>query len=339
MDAPASGVRTQEEALSKEQLCLRRLHHLQELQDLYKAELWGTLEEMRARYRHFKAPDVAGTANGSPSFQSLQTLLGKRKAHGGPVVSTDQPEAPEVGHQTPETSDVDVVMIEAQASPSEQASGPSRHVDGQDAAKNGSIAISAGAEGDAQTNGQAAKAGAPPTFSEAEDFVLAGDGAAVDAEAFGLLRRETRARLSRIARLEQAASASTARQLDRAGALAMLTGRRVRFLIKRSAFTIGRPTSSHGAVDVDLGREGDASRVSRLQARLALRPDGAFTVTNCGRRKLHVNGCQVERGQSALMQHLSLLEVGGIRLLLHINHSAVKRLLARSASFGDFPGS
>lgn len=46
-------------------------------------------------------------------------------------------------------------------------------------------------------------------------------------------------------------------------------------------------------VDVDLGREGDASRVSRHQARVALRPDGAFAVTNCGRRKLHINGCQV----------------------------------------------
>lgn len=28
----------------------------------------------------------------------------------------------------------------------------------------------------------------------------------------------------------------------------MLSGQRVRFLIKRSAFTIGRPTSTHGAV-------------------------------------------------------------------------------------------
>lgn len=48
--------------------------------------------------------------------------------------------------------------------------------------------------------------------------------------------------------MAQAASASTARQLDRSGALAMLSGQRVRFLIKRSAFTIGRPTSTHGAV-------------------------------------------------------------------------------------------
>ncbi len=46
----------------------------------------------------------------------------------------------------------------------------------------------------------------------------------------------------------QAASASTARQLDRAGALAMLAGRRVRFLIKRSAVTLGRPTTLHGMV-------------------------------------------------------------------------------------------
>jgi hypothetical protein len=38
------------------------------------------------------------------------------------------------------------------------------------------------------------------------------------------------------------------------------------------------------------------------------------------------------------MPHLSLLEVGGIRLLLHVNHSALRRLLARSRSFGDFQG-
>ncbi len=50
-------------------------------------------------------------------------------------------------------------------------------------------------------------------------------------------------------------------------------------------------------------------------------------------------GEQVERNQSAQVLPLSLLEVGGIRLLLHVNHAAVRRLLARSRSFGDFPGS
>ena len=57
---------------------------------------------------------------------------------------------------------------------------------------------------------------------------------------------------------------------------------------------------------------------------------------NCG---LRWGSRQVERGQSAQVPHLSLLEVGGIRLLLHVNHAAIKRLLVRSRSFGDFPGS
>ncbi len=50
-------------------------------------------------------------------------------------------------------------------------------------------------------------------------------------------------------------------------------------------------------VDMDLGKEGNASQVSRQQARCALRLDGAFAITNCGRRKLHVNGCQVGHTQ------------------------------------------
>ncbi|CAL8469650.1 g9191 [Coccomyxa elongata] len=338
-DADVNGVkvdeagRSQEDALSKEQLLLRRLDHIKELQDLYKAELWGTLEEMHARYHYFQSPDAAEAVSGSTEFQPLQTVLGKRKA--------TEAAAGKTGNQKADAGisedDVDVVMIEA--SPVDQPTGA--HPNDVEAAKDSSAAASAGAtseQGMQQAAGHDEAAEDPPTFSEAEEFVLASSKAAADAQQLARLRQQTRAQLGRIARLEQAASASTARQLDRSGALAMLSGQRVRFLIKRSAFTIGRPTSTHGAVDVDLGKEGNASQVSRQQARCALRLDGAIAITNCGRRKLHVNGCQVERGQSAVMQHLSLLEVGGIRLLLYINHSAVRRLLARSASFGDFPG-
>ncbi|BDA44662.1 probable microspherule protein 1 at C-terminar half [Coccomyxa sp. Obi] len=328
-------VRSQEDALSKEQLLLRRLDHIKELQDLYKAELWGTLEEMHARHHHFQSPDAAEATSGSAEFQPLQTVLGKRRAA--------EASAGKAGDQTADAGtsedDVDVVMIEA--SPGDQPTVPDALPNDVEAAQDGSAAASAVAaseQGTQQAAGHADAVEDPPTFSEAEEFVLTSSTAAADAQQLARLRQQTRARLGRIARLEQAASASTARQLDRSGALAMLSGQHVRFLIKRSAFTIGRPTSTHGTVDVDLGKEGNASQVSRQQARFALRLDGAFTITNCGRRKLHVNGCQVERGQSAVMQHLSLLEVGGIRLLLYINHSAVRRLLARSASFGDFPG-
>lgn len=46
----------------------------------------------------------------------------------------------------------------------------------------------------------------------------------------------------------QAASAGTARALDRAGALAELVSHRGRYLVKRSAVTLGRTTSTHGKV-------------------------------------------------------------------------------------------
>lgn len=46
-------------------------------------------------------------------------------------------------------------------------------------------------------------------------------------------------------------------------------------------------------VDVDLSTEGDARKVSRLQAQLSLRPDGKFQLKNIGRRRVLVNNRKV----------------------------------------------
>lgn len=46
----------------------------------------------------------------------------------------------------------------------------------------------------------------------------------------------------------QAGAAAAAREMDAAGALAVLCGRRVRFLIRRTCVSIGRSTDSHGPV-------------------------------------------------------------------------------------------
>lgn len=46
-------------------------------------------------------------------------------------------------------------------------------------------------------------------------------------------------------------------------------------------------------VDVDLSPEQFAAKVSRQQARLFLKSDGAFRLANTGRRKFLVNNCQV----------------------------------------------
>ena len=45
-------------------------------------------------------------------------------------------------------------------------------------------------------------------------------------------------------------------------------------------------------VDVDLSPEQFAAKVSRQQARLFLKADGAFRLANTGRRKFLVNNCQ-----------------------------------------------
>ena len=51
--------------------------------------------------------------------------------------------------------------------------------------------------------------------------------------------------------------------------------------------------SSVVQVDVDLSPEQFAAKVSRQQARLFLKSDGAFRLANTGRRKFLVNNCQV----------------------------------------------
>ncbi len=44
-------------------------------------------------------------------------------------------------------------------------------------------------------------------------------------------------------------------------------------------------------------------------------------------------GEQVAQGQATEVAHLSLIEVGGIRLLLLVNSAALRRLASRSAAF------
>ncbi len=68
------------------------------------------------------------------------------------------------------------------------------------------------------------------------------------------------------------------------------------------------------------GRSGPRARCPRLQRRAA-RPGG------------RPRARQVAQGEAIAVAHLSLIEVGGLRLLLLVNHAALRRLAARSAAF------
>jgi len=167
-----------------------------------------------------------------------------------------------------------------------------------------------------------------PTFSDCEEEVLGMETAGAPGEDELRARAEAwDARAALLARLEEGAGASSSRDMDRAGALAALVGRRARFYVRQPAVTVGR---KGGDTDVDLGLEGDAGRVSREQAFVALGPDGVFRVRNVGRQEMHVNGQALPRGHEAALPHLGLVEVGGLSLLFLVNRGAVQRALLRS---------
>lgn len=83
-------------------------------------------------------------------------------------------------------------------------------------------------------------------------------------------------------------------------------------------------------MDVDLGEEGDAKKVSRKQAHLQLNANGKFTLANTGRRTISVNGAELREHVTTNLEHLSLINLAGIHLLFMINQSAVRRLISRS---------
>lgn len=83
-------------------------------------------------------------------------------------------------------------------------------------------------------------------------------------------------------------------------------------------------------VDIDLADEGDARKVSRKQAHLRLCANGKFTLANTGRQTISVNGVELVQHACISLEHLSLIDMAGIRLLFMINQSAVRRLVTRS---------
>ena len=89
-----------------------------------------------------------------------------------------------------------------------------------------------------------------PTLEEAEKLLASAEQASVPASKQMVIKQRNTFRqcLPELSRLEQTASAATARELDACQALACLSSRRCRWLVKLSAVTLGRSTPSHGEV-------------------------------------------------------------------------------------------
>lgn len=127
-----------------------------------------------------------------------------------------------------------------------------------------------------------------------------------------------------IIRLEQCARSSLQRAMASQGALAILYGRHLKHYIKKAEVILGRATYDIG-VDIDLGREGRANKISRRQASIKMEKDGSFFLKNLGKRSISVNGKEVPTGQLISLSSSCLIEIRDMRFVFEVNHKYVKK--------------
>ncbi|KAJ6931457.1 hypothetical protein NC652_014832 [Populus alba x Populus x berolinensis] len=131
-----------------------------------------------------------------------------------------------------------------------------------------------------------------------------------------------------IIRLEQGAHSYMHRSIASHGAFAVIYGRHSKHYIKKPEVLLGRATEDV-TVDIDLGREGRANKISRRQATINLDKIGSFYLKNLGKCSLSVNDKEIAPGQSLSLSSGCLIEIRGMPFIFEMNQTCVKQYLAK----------
>lgn len=120
--------------------------------------------------------------------------------------------------------------------------------------------------------------------------------------------------------------------------LATLTGRRSRFLIKCKNVTFGRAVQKF-APDIDLSREGEASRISRHHGKISLADNGVFWLTNLSRHPVLVDGSPVLKDQKYQLADKSIVCISHLSLRFDVEHEHILMLsgLENTVAVGGLP--
>lgn len=172
-----------------------------------------------------------------------------------------------------------------------------------------------------------------PCFSDIETMILEMDLCPDDEDSYinrEVSRYQHEGTKRTIIRLEQCARSSMQRAIASQGALAILYGRHLKQYIKKTEVILGRATDDT-AVDIDLGREGRANKVSRQQALIKMKEDGSFYLKNLGKSSIFLNGKEVARGQLLSLNSGSLIEIREMAFVFELNHKSVRKYLAKVA--------
>ncbi|RLM87717.1 uncharacterized protein C2845_PM04G04880 [Panicum miliaceum] len=132
-------------------------------------------------------------------------------------------------------------------------------------------------------------------------------------------------------RLEKGACSYMNRSIMSKGAFAILYGQRLKCYIRDPEVTLGRETEDVH-VDIDLGKEGKANKISRRQAVIKMVDGGTFYIKNIGKCSIFVNSKEVPCNKRISLISDSLLEIRNMKFIFHVNHDAVKQYIARIRS-------
>ncbi|CAN6222562.1 unnamed protein product [Urochloa humidicola] len=132
-------------------------------------------------------------------------------------------------------------------------------------------------------------------------------------------------------RLEKGACSCMNRSIMLKGAFAVLYGQRLKCYIRGPEVTLGRETGEIH-VDIDLGKEGKANKISRRQAVIKMDDSGSFYIKNIGKCSIFVNSKEVPCNKRISLISDSLLEIRNMKFIFHVNFDAVKQYIARTRS-------
>ncbi|CAH2069809.1 unnamed protein product [Thlaspi arvense] len=109
-------------------------------------------------------------------------------------------------------------------------------------------------------------------------------------------------------------------------AIAFLSCRDSKHFIRKHEVIIGRSYDGMN-VDIDLGKDGYGSKISRRQALVKLEKNGSFSLKNLGKRHILVNGKKLNTGQIVSLTSCSSVNIRGIVFEFKINKEAVRQFL------------
>ncbi|KAL1196209.1 hypothetical protein V5N11_027019 [Cardamine amara subsp. amara] len=129
--------------------------------------------------------------------------------------------------------------------------------------------------------------------------------------------------------LEQCTRTSMRRAIMSQGAFAVLHGRDSKHFVRKHEVVIGR--SSDGLkVDIDLGKYGYGSKISRRQALVKLENNGSFSIKNLGKQHILIDGEKLDTGQIVTLTSCSSVDIRGITFVFKINKEAVRQFLKKN---------